>query len=112
MSGNNVLGTRFGCWTGLAVGAFAWAANTQAGQILPHVDCVGSIRVSAITSFAGAGLALTAGCASGFFAIHPAAGPDSTNRFVGYLSLLAAFVFTYALALQGLAALVLTGCER
>jgi hypothetical protein len=109
----NKAGRRFLCWAGLAGGALAWAANTQAGQILPHIDCVGSIRLSAITSFAGAALALAAGCTSGVFARVPSeAAPDSTSRFVAYLNVLAAFLFVYALALQGLAALVLTGCER
>jgi hypothetical protein len=113
MSGSIITGRRFGSWIGLLGGALAWAANTQAGQMLPPVDCIGSIRVSAITSFAGAALALAAGCASWFFAGGSSeAAADSTDRFVGCLSLLAALLFTYALALQGLAALVLTGCER
>jgi hypothetical protein len=40
------------------------------------------------------------------------AASGETASFVGALSSLAALVFTFALLMQGIASMVLTGCER
>jgi hypothetical protein len=100
-------------WVGLLIAPLAWAANTQLGQILPYLDCQHHARFSAIISFAGAiaaGLAAASSWRSGSRAgrIEPA----PTLAFAGYVSALAASVFAFALALQGIASLVLSGCER
>jgi hypothetical protein len=108
MSGRNVM-QQLGLWSGFVVGSLALAANVQAGQILPLVDCTGTLRVSAIVSFLGVAVTLTAGVASW---VTLRRQRDGTSRFTGTISVLAALLFSFALALQGAAALVLTGCER
>jgi hypothetical protein len=95
---------------GFLVGAGIWAINTQFGLILPDVDCIDEIRWSAIASFTAAVLAVFAGIVSGRSAMNGSS--ETTSRFIGSVSGLAALVFAFALAMQGAASLVLSGCER
>lgn len=103
---------------GLLVPALLWAANTEAGQILPYAEC-GSLKYAATTSFAAAALTILAGWASwrtvrrnrSDATLGVTAYPKSFG-FVGLLSGLASTLIAFALLLQGLSSLVLTGCER
>jgi hypothetical protein len=99
---------------GLLVASSAWIINTQLGQILPYIDCQQQARYSAIASFAGVVASCLAGAISwrasnraSMFEPMPV-----TLGFVGSISALAASVFAFALSMQGLASLVLSGCER
>jgi hypothetical protein len=102
-------------WAGLWVAPLVWAVNMQLGLMLPHADCVSQLRTSAVASFAAAAIAALSGLASWRSARPPspdAAAPDDTLAFAGTLSSLAALIFTFALVMQGIASMVLTGCER
>jgi hypothetical protein len=99
-------------WAGLVIGGIAWAANTQLGEILPTIDCIGRHHVSAIISFAGALVVLVSGAVSWRLDSRPSIGDDHSLPFASRLSALSALVFTFALLMQGAASLVLSGCER
>jgi hypothetical protein len=101
-------------WAGLWVAALLWAVNTQLGQILPYNDCEGKIRISAVVSAALAIVALLAGSISWrCWRTAPArSGSPNTFRFAAALSSLSALVFAFALTLQAIASMVLTGCEH
>jgi hypothetical protein len=106
--------TRLETWAGLWLPALAWAANMQAGQILPYVDCARGVRYSAFVSLALTILTLAAGAMSWrrARAVPAGFGSPGTLRFAATLSALSALTFAFALALQTAASLVLTGCER
>jgi hypothetical protein len=113
MNGSRIR-TRLEIWAGLWFAGLVWAANMQIGQILPSQDCTREIRISALVSLALTIFALIAGLISWRSARTPPAGfasPD-TIRFDATVSALSALLFAFALALQTLASLVLTGCER
>ena len=100
-------------WSGLLVASVLWAVNTQLGQILPYLDCQRQARYSAILSFLGAAVACLSGAIS--WRSIGLAGMSEPRRafiFVGSMSALAALLFAFALSMQGLAGLVLSGCER
>ncbi len=107
--------TRLSIWAGLWFAALIWAVNMQLGQILPYADCRSQLHWSAITSFAGAALATASGLVSWLAARKvirggvAAQGNVDLGRTVGALS---ASIFTFALLMQGVAAIVLTGCEK
>jgi hypothetical protein len=96
---------------GLLIAPVAWAVSTQLGQLLPYLDCQHQARFSAIVSFAGALGACVAGAIS-WRSSDPAERPRPAVAFFGSVSALSASVFAFALALQGIASLVLSGCER
>lgn len=101
-------------WAGLWIAALLWAVNTQLGQILPYRDCTEEVHISAGVSVALAMLALLAGSVSWRSSRADPAGfgsPD-TLRFAAALSALSALIFAFALALQAIGSMVLTGCER
>jgi uncharacterized membrane protein YqjE len=105
---------RFALIAALAIASAAWALNTQLGEILPYVDCQHQARFSAAASFIALLLAGAAAVVS-WRATRSAerAGPlTAVSGFVGALSALAALVFIFALSMQGVASLVLSGCER
>jgi hypothetical protein len=106
--------TNLTIWAGLWFASVIWAVNMQLGQILPDADCRSPLHISAIISLAGAASTAAAGLASWFGAPAPtvADGPVHTMDFARAVSALSACLFTFALAMQGVASLVLTGCER
>jgi len=106
--------THLTIWAGLWFASMIWAVNMQLGQILSDVDCRSPLHISAIISLAGAALAAAAALASWFGAPAPtvADAPVHTIDFARAVSALSACLFTFALAMQGIASLVLTGCER
>jgi hypothetical protein len=98
---------------GLLIAPSAWIINTQLGQTLPYLDCQHQARWSAVASFFGA----AASCLAAFISWRSAAranisGAFPTLAFVGSTSALTALIFTFALSMQGLASMVLSGCER
>jgi hypothetical protein len=102
-------------WAGLWFAALVWAVNMQLGQILPYSDCRSQIHASAIASFAGAALAVVSGLTSWQYSRRiggDAVARDSTAHFGSVVSALSATLFTFALLMQGVASLVLSGCER
>jgi hypothetical protein len=105
---------RFSVVAGLLIAPTVWAINMQLGEILPNIDCVHQSRWSAIISFVGVGAAVLAGAISWRWADQArlAAPLTATSRFVASLGALSALVFAFALSMQGVASLVLSGCER
>jgi hypothetical protein len=101
-------------WTGLWCAGFLWAVNTEAGQILPALDCAKNTNIGALVSIVLTVLAAAAGLISWRAArtSRTGFGSPSTIRFDAKLSALGGLVFAFALALQTVATLVLTGCEH
>jgi hypothetical protein len=96
---------------GLIVAPAVWAVNMQLGQVLPYAECGAGWRLSATIS----SLCIVVACASGSVSWHAASRQpisDSALRFMARLSGLSASVFAFALLLQAIAGIVLTGCER
>jgi hypothetical protein len=92
---------------GLIAGPLLWAVNVQAGQILPYADCAEHQRFAAMLALLSTVLVL--GSATG----RPAAWASARSfGFVAVLGALVALIFALALLLQGIAGLVLNGCER
>jgi len=114
MSLRHVL-TIMSLWVGLAAAPVGWAVAMQLGQILPYVDCAEQIRSSAAVAAAATVIAVLSGGAS-WWSVHrgrlAVAAKPSTLRFVGLLGAMTSFVFAFALALQTVASMVLSGCER
>ena len=88
----------------LVVAPLAWAVNTQLGLMLPYADCGGALRWNLVCS----ALLLPAGGVSW----RAASRDRPVLRFVARVSGLLASIFGLALLLQGLAGIILIGCER
>jgi hypothetical protein len=101
-------------WAGLWLPALVWALNMQLGQILPYHDCAGTIRISTVISAALLIVTLLAGLISWrSWRTAPAGfGSPDTLRLAAAVSALSALIFAFALALQAIASMVLTGCEH
>jgi hypothetical protein len=105
---------RLAAWGGVAGAALLWAINLELGQILPYSDCVQEARMSALASAAALILACVFGALSLLAArahIRGFASPR-TIRFVAIMSALSALIFAFALAMQTIASVVISGCER
>jgi hypothetical protein len=94
---------------GLTIGGLVWAINTQLGEMLPYPECRTRIALLALTSLAMALAAIGAALLS-----RRKREPDqaAVDVFLSRLGLMAGLLFAFAIALQGAASLVLTGCER
>jgi hypothetical protein len=98
---------------GFFAGAAALGINTQLGYLLVAWACAHHAGF-AIPLMA---LIFAAVCALGGYlswrslAFHSARAPAS-SRFLSSIGVLSAILFTLVIALQGIAGLVLTGCER
>ncbi len=93
----------------------AWMLNTQLGPALPHLDCATGWRLSALGSLLCLGSALAGLALSVRAGRRSAGGPSDgagTARFLARIGLLLALLLAFALALQGAASMLLTGCER
>ena len=99
---------------GLSIAPTAWALNMQLGQILPYVDCAQQSRLSAICSFAGGAVALLAGGLSWIWTRREPNNSSliATSAFIARIGALSALIFAFAFLMQGIASLVLSGCER
>ncbi|NNM73137.1 hypothetical protein [Enterovirga aerilata] len=103
--------------SGLIAGPAVWAANMQLSQILPYADCGGGLRLTSLAAFLGVMVALGSGYLSWRSAgPAPDTGAESaypaSRRFVAMLGALAGPIFAFAMLLQALSGLFLTGCER
>jgi uncharacterized membrane protein YqjE len=113
MSAHN-LTFRLSLIAGLALASAAWAVNTQLGEILPWLDCRHQARYSALASLAGLLLTGVSTIISWRAAsrAQDTAPFTATSGFIGATSALSALVFAFAISMQGIASLVLSGCER
>jgi hypothetical protein len=96
---------------GLVLAPAVWALNMQLGQVLPYAECGAGWRLSASIS----ALCIVVACLSGWISWHAASRQpieDAALRFMARLSGSLACIFAFALLLQAIAGLVLTGCER
>lgn len=94
---------------GLSVGALMWAANTQLGEILPYPQCHTGTALLALVSLAMGLLSIAAALMS-WRSRKPAEA--AVDTFLARLGIMAGLLFALAIALQGAASLVFTGCER
>jgi len=92
----------------LVVAPLAWAVNTQLGLMLPYADCGGALRWNLVCS----ALLLPAVCVAGGVSWRAESRDRPVLRFVARVSGLLASIFGLALLLQGLAGIILIGCER
>ena len=113
MNSHNLI-FRLSLIAGLAFASAAWAVNTQLGETLPYLDCRQHARYSALASVAALLLAGVAAIIS-WRATGRARSTQpftATSGFIGAMSALSALVFSFAIFLQAIASLVLSGCER
>jgi hypothetical protein len=95
---------------GLYAGAAAWAVNTQLGYSLVPWACAHDARIILpILAFTFAAFSTMGGILS-WRALAPAR--PSASSLLARIGVLSAALFALAIALQGSAALALTGCER
>ncbi len=105
-------------WTlalaGWLVGPVCWAVAVQAGQILPYVDCRTQSPWSLTVPLVGAALSL----ASAGLAWRGQAGGRSGARrgdaafsLVASLGVMLGLLMAFAMLLQAIGPMVLTGCE-
>jgi hypothetical protein len=99
---------------GWLIGPICWAVATQAGQILPYVDCRTQWPWSLPVPLAGAVLSVT----SAWLACRGLAGRrDGTRRgdtayaLVASLGVMLGLLLGLAMLLQAIGPMVLTGCE-
>jgi hypothetical protein len=96
---------------GLIMAPAVWALNMQLGQVLPYAECGAGWRLSTMVS----SLCMVIACLSGWVSWQAGSRQPmqgATLYFMARLSGLLAGVFAFALLLQAIAGIVLTGCER
>ena len=89
-----------------------WALNMQLGQVLPYAECGGALATQRHASHRCVCLSPAV---SGWVSWHAASRQPIgafALRFMARLSGSLAGVFVFALLLQAIAGIVLTGCER
>jgi len=94
---------------GLTVGGLLWAANTQLGEILPYPQCRTGVALLTFVSLLVGILSIGAALLS-WRSRRPAEA--AVDTFLARLGIMAGLLFAFAIALQGVASLVFTGCER
>lgn len=92
---------------GLIGAPAAWAVASELGLILPYAECGSHLRPLLIASILLTAAAATSGVMSWRAAWH-----GRTGHFVRLVFALLAASLAFALVLDVLAGLVLTGCER
>jgi hypothetical protein len=95
--------------SGLIGAPCAWAMNMQLGQIMPYVDCRTQIPWSAPMSGL---LAITAAATALLPMVERGTKLTRAAHFVNTLSILVGMAFTFALALQVAATLMISPCQR
>jgi len=88
-------------------GTASWAVAMQLGLLVPYPQCRSHLPIAAIVAFVLLVIALVAGIVS-----WRSPWPTSAGVFTARLCSLISLVFAYALLLQTMAGLMLTGCER
>ena len=98
-------------WSGLVSGPAASAISTQTNYALVLWQCSEHAHSISWIAFA---LVLTA-LAGGFLSLHTWRNAESDEgglRLAAAIGTLAGFLFAAVIVLQGMAALIFTGCER
>jgi hypothetical protein len=100
--------------TGLVAAPLLWVVNMQASQILPYLDCGKLVRSTALLPLFSLLVVLGSGWIS--WRARSSLSEDNTStrpkRFVAALGGFSALIFAFALLLQAMAGVALTGCER
>jgi hypothetical protein len=104
---------------GLLVGASAWAISTQLGYSLVSRNCdlAGGVvpLIAAIClamAVTGGALSLPAWSADERQIVRAGGGDARPRRFFAVITVLTALVFALAILLQGVASLIVSGCQR
>lgn len=104
---------------GLLLGAAAWAIGTQLGYSFVSMNCdlaAGVVPLIAAICLAmaiiGGAASLPAWHADEQETIQAVGGDARPRRFFAVISVLAALVFALAILLQGIASLIVSGCQR
>jgi hypothetical protein len=104
---------------GLLVGASAWAISTQLGYSLVSRNCdlaAGVIPLIAAICLAmaiiGGALSLPTWHADERQTVQAGGGDTRPRGFFAVISVLAALIFLLAILLQGVASLIVSGCQR
>ncbi|HAO41763.1 MAG TPA: hypothetical protein DEA80_10280 [Afipia sp.] len=105
----------FLAWAGLLAGVAVWAANTQWGQIAPYLDCQTRSSWAELASLCGVAIVAAMSFVSwqmSRWQTAPHDDPPKTWRMIALVSAASGVIFAFALAMQGLAALVIDACAR
>jgi len=103
---------------GLYVGALSWMVSTQANYMLAHVVCAHqrvwlvpalSLALALISSL---GALVSWRALSGRYAEPNHGVGEGPHRFIAIIGMASAALFAAVILLQGMAGLVLDGCER
>jgi hypothetical protein len=104
---------------GLLVGAAAWAISTQLSYSLISISCdsaaglVPLIATICLTiAIVGGALSLPASSALEGPTVQVGGGDARPRRFFAVVSALAALIFALPILLQGVASLIVSGCQR
>jgi hypothetical protein len=103
---------------GLVLGPVAWAAATQANYILPDVVCgkstvpvLATALGLALVAWLGGALSIMAWKRAGWDLEQDASGGRARHLLAG-VGALVGVLFGLVIVMQGMAAFVLSGCER
>ena len=98
---------RLTAWLAALAAPTVWAMSMQGGQLLPYLDCARGYRTTAVAALTATVLALLAG---GICWRNRAF--DQRGRFACAVASLLAVLLAFAILLQAIAGIMLTGCER
>jgi len=109
--------TRGISWAGLVSGPLSWVISTQANYALVELQCANGMGLTHWVAFAAALIAALGACLSlpaWLSAEKPPAPPHrlQTRRFVAAIGFGAGLLFALITVMQGVAAVIFTGCER
>jgi len=88
-------------------GTASWAVAMQLGLLVPYPQCGSHLPIAAIVAFVLLLVTLAGGIVS-----WRSPWPTNAGAFAARLCALISLVFAFALLLQTMAGLMLTGCER
>jgi hypothetical protein len=98
-------------WAGYVIGPAAWAVNTQLGQILPYVECGASFRPGPFLSGLGVLLSL-AGAWLSYRVSGMKLRGSGMPGFVASIGALLGCLVAFAMLLQTLSMVMVSGCAR
>lgn len=97
-------------WAGLAAGPASWAVSTQANYALVPLACHTQLYLTVATAAVLAAVALAGGAVS--YRSWRQAGQTAVARFLSGIGVWSGVLFGTVVVLQGIAGLILSGCER
>lgn len=97
-------------WAGLASGPASWAVSTQANYALVTLTCRTQLPLTVATAALFAAVAFAGGAAS--FQAWRQAARGGAARFISGIGIWSGVLFGAVVLLQGIAGLILSGCER